>query len=713
MSHEQEIVIVRDRDGVRRLIEYLEDKDIVAIDTETTGVTASSEIIGYSVCAESCNSSGADKAYYVIVAEWDCATRSMRYLDTKELTPQLMNALLNKRLVLHNAVFDCMMIERNYGVSLIKSVFADTMILAHLIDENRKVGLKELAATMYGESARDEQREMAASVAANGGKLTKKCFELYKGDSALIAKYGAKDALLTLRLFYDLLPALESEGLTEFFFDDECMPLLRSAAYQMNFTGLKVDIARLHALKAELEVEAAELGALIDREITPFISDKYPATSKRLTFNIDSRDHLAWLLFEKLHETFVKVSDVGAKLCRSPLLNTRRPYSPTDKRRFVEAVKSHRGQVWRAKGEWDRIAKKFTSEAKVRDYWTYLSTDKATLQHFAPKYRWVDALLRLKKVEKLLSTYVQPMIEQNDYGVMRPQFLQHGTSSGRFSSRAPNFQTLPREDRRIKECIVARPGRVFVGADMSQLEPRVFASYSQDEALLKCFAEGQDFYSVIGARVYGITGCSLVKQDDDPTFFGNAHKKLRQDSKTFALAATYGTTASKMAPLLGKDSGETRDILEAYFAAFPGVRAMMLEAHEIVKQTGYVQNLFGRRRRIPDARLIPQKYGNLPHDELPYEARTLLNLAVNHRIQSTGASVMNRASIRLVQMIEDRHIDASIVLQVHDELVLECPIEDADSVAALLKTALETTVSLPGVALEAVPKIGHNLAALK
>jgi DNA polymerase-1 len=103
---------------------------------------------------------------------------------------------------------------------------------------------------------------------------------------------------------------------------------------------------------------------------------------------------------------------------------------------------------------------------------------------------------------KLLNTYIKGLGSKVQYGIIRPNFLQHGTTSGRYASRNPNFQNLPRDDERIKQCVTARPGKVFVSADQSQLEPRVFASYSQDKRLMDAFNGASDFYSVVGMEVY-------------------------------------------------------------------------------------------------------------------------------------------------------------------------------------------------------------------
>ena len=154
----------------------------------------------------------------------------------------------------------------------------------------------------------------------------------------------------------------------------------------------------------------------------------------------------------------------------------------------------------------------------------------------------------------------------------------------------------------------------------------------------------------------------------------------------------------------------TVDDIDEYFTQFPGVKNMMLESHEMAKTTGFVLNHFGRPRRMPEAKRIKKLYGNKSHADLPYEARTLLNLSTNHRIQSTAASIVNRCSIAFLNTCKDASIDCRIVAQIHDELVVECLEEDGENVALLLQHCMENTIILPGVPLEAIPRITKDFA---
>lgn len=699
----EQLILIKTQQALNQLQEYIKDKDFLSFDVETTGLTKDSKMIGFSICAD------VDLAYYVVLAYWDKDKQQLIHLDLDPV--ETFKSLMGKNLIAHNAIFDCSVIERCFGVSLIESVHTDTLILGHILDENRSNGLKELGTTFFGEQAKEEQEKMKASVTANGGLLTKKQYELYKGDADLIGLYGAKDTILTLKLFYELIPQLYEQGLDTFFYEEESMPLLKGPTYQLNTAGLKVDHEKLARLKGTLETEILEGKSFIYQEITPFVKEKYKGTGKTNTFNIGSSKQLAWLMFVKLENDFVGLTKEGRNLAKA--LGLKPTYTRKARLEFLRAVTAAKGTIYQPEG-WDYKKKKKISAKKVGDAWNYIACGKDTLKVYSNKYKFVEKLLEYSKNLKLLNTYVEGIQSRMRYNIISPSFLQHGTTSGRYSSRDPNFQNLPRTEKRVKNCIISRPGMSFVGADYSQLEPRVFASFSNDERLLNCFSSGDDFYSVIGAEVFDIVGCSLKKDDNDPECFAMKYPKYRDIAKAVALSATYGTTAPKMALTIGKPIDEAQEVITEYFEKFTKVKQLMLDSHEIAKEQGQVVNLFGRPRRMPKAKEISQIYGNKKHSDLPYEARNILNLAINHRIQSTGASIVNRATIAFYNMCKNMGWDnVKIVMQIHDEIIVECPDEIAEDVATLLKEAMENTVSLPGVALKADPKIAKDLASLK
>lgn len=704
------LTVIETPQGINDLREYLKDFEYIAYDCETTGLSRRDEVIGFSVCAEE------TKAFYVVLSKWDFpqtpeGVRTERemvyYPENKAASLPLLEDLKSKQLIMHNAIFDCIMAEAFFKVSLIHSVHTDTMVLAHLLDENRSYALKELGREMYGADADKEKKVMNASIIANGGSVTKDKYELYKADAKLIGEYGAKDTILTYKLFTDLVPQLYEQGLDAFFYEDEAMLLLRTSTYELNNTGLQIDTNALTTLKKQLEADCIEAKTFILSEIAPHVKDKYPGLKKKDHFNIGSSNQLAWLLFGVLGLQFNTLTKGGKELCKK--LSMKPPYHPGAKKDFIAMCLQRKDEIYEQE---TKTSTKTVRAKKIKDPWTYIQVDNKTLAKYADKLKWVKRLLEYKKNLKLLDTYVCGIEAGVNYGVIQPSFLQTGTTSGRYSSKSPNFQNLPRKDKRIKSCVVSRPGKAFVGADFSQLEPRVFAYMSQDERLMEAFADAStDFYSVIGMSVNDIFD-ALPQKEGHPDAFGIKYSKLRDDAKVIALASAYGSTAFQLAPTTGKSIEETEEIIEKYFERFPKVLQMMLDSHAQAKAKGAVTSLYGRPRRIPEATSINKIYGDVPHAQLPYIARNILNLSMNHRIQSTAASIVNRAAIKFYHLCEDAGIKAPVVLQVHDQLVAECSTADSENVALLLQEAMENAVTLLGIRLEAVPKIGHKLSEL-
>lgn len=688
--------VLRTAQDIEVLQAYLKDFDYISYDCETTGLLRTDQVVGVSFCAEE------SQAFYIVLSEWNKEEGRLVDLGHYDRVKGLLESLKGKKLIMHNSIFDCSMAEFFFKTRLIDSLHTDTMVLAHLLNENRKVGLKELGKEYFGASAANEQAEMKASVEANGGMITKSAYEMYKADSGILGKYGAQDAMLTYKLFYVLLEELFEEGLDKFFYEDESMLLLRGPTYELNTTGIKVDREQLITLKQTLQSECVEAKAFVYQEIDKHIKDKYPGDKAKNKFNIGSSSQLAWLMFGKLELEFGVLTDGGKEVCKA--MGLKLPYTAAAKRDFIASCLRHAGYVYQHEAV---VNGKTVRAKKIKEPWNYIKCDKTILTKYSTRYEWVKRLLEYQRKTKILTTYVEGFEERMLYGTLNPGFLQHGTTSGRYASRNPNFQNLPRDDKRVKACMIPRPGKVFVGADYSQLEPRVFAYFSQDTELMKSFKEGKDFYSVIGMRVYDITDAIPFK-DDTPGSFPVKYKKERDATKGYSLAATYGGTENRLSAIIGKSIEQTREDIVKYFETFPGVHKFMMDCHDYAKTNGHISNLFGRKRRLPDAKRISKA---AKHGDLPYEQRTVLNLSVNHRVQSTGASIVNRSAIKIHELKQQLDMKAKLIVQVHDSLIYECDEgEEAENMAIIMQEAMENTIVLDGVGLQATPLIGNNLS---
>lgn len=748
----ESLVVLRTEEEIDALADFISEPGFVfcSYDNETDGLPLSALVVGLSVSVDP------EEAFYVVTREWlfdktttqvSCAhcegtglvkvkkkaepsvcavckgtkleeraefsNCRLVELPTRAAVLRLLAIVKTKALITQNGTVDFNWTLRNYGVDLRGSSYADTMPMAHLINENRRVGLKDLGYTEFGESATVEQGEMQASVLANGGVWETKRGgnkEMFKATWWLLGKYGAKDALLTLKLFYRFSEQLEEQGLTDFFYE-ESMPMFKGPIYDLNTVGLRCDVAGFVKLQKDLEDECALLQSQIQAELAPYVAKEYPKGfgKKPKQYNIGSGQQLAWLLFTKLAQDWTKLTDAGRDLAKELL--GKAPYNPSGRKAFERAIRESIDE----KGRPLKLEK-------------YLSTSAAVLAKYAYKYAWVDLLLRYKKAQKLLTTYAIGIQEKIEYGIIHPGFLQCSTTGNRLSSRGPNFQNLPREDKRIKSLIIARPGKVFVGGDQEQIEPRVFASFSGDERLLACFASGQDIYSVIGIDTFGKHECTPYKSG--PGSFGETWPLLRQVAKVVMLAATYGITAFKLTDMLNMQAPrkggegpwtieEVQDIINRYFEAYPNIRQLQEKYHALAIANGVVFNLFGRPRHIPAAKVIKNFGKKTKAADLPYEFRTLLNNSVNFPIQGTAGSILNRiliaiyAKCRELEATDPAWAEVHIVGQVHDEAWMEGPEHLAQPMVEVMKYAMENAVTLPGVALKCQPKVGRTIAELK
>lgn len=685
------LVTIYEKQELLDLIETLKDSKYLAYDIETTGVKRDSDIIGFSVSPDP------KVGYYVVLKEYDKQNDTLTKRSTCEAVDEFLKFISSKKLIMHNAKFDCNITRLRYGIELMSSLHTDTQAMVHLLYEEERTALKKVAARFFGEDDTKEQEDLKASVLANGGIWKKDTKEMYKANTKVLAKYGAKDAVLTVKVFLKLIPELSKAKLVDFFYKDEVMPLLKTAGYEMNTTGLKINLEQLRKLQTELEKECTELHSEILEEIWPYVKEKFPGDKKNNTFKITSNEKLAWLLFIRLGNTFKHLTDKGRDTSR--MLTGEVPYGNAvgKKKKF--------------------IAECLRAGLKPEKF---MKCDVNVLTEFAGKYKWVAKLLEYKKLTKLKDTYAYGFEKFIQYGVIYPHFNQQGTTSGRFSSSNPNFQNIPRRDienaKRIRKVIQSRKDHLFIGADYSQVEPRILAAYAQDPMLVEAFKKDQDFYSVIGIPVYKVEGCSLYKKD--PNWFGNKYSIFRDNTKTLVLANNYGQTANKLAQGLTNENGEhysleeAEELIESYFELYPGVKAFIHSTHEEVKENGVVYSMYGRPRHIPKAKII-KMMGNRPHKELSYQYRTLLNLAVNFKMQSTAASIINRAAISFYKKVKEEGIRAKLVMQVHDELIAEAHKEDAEKAAQILKDCMESAVELPNVPLKAEPVIADNLADLK
>jgi len=328
------------------------------------------------------------------------------------------------------------------------------------------------------------------------------------------------------------------------------------------------------------------------------------------------------------------------------------------------------------------------------------STAADVLEGLRGRHEIVDLILEQRQLSKLLSTYVNllPDMVNPRTGRLHTSFNQAGAETGRLSSSNPNLQNIPvRTDvgREIRRAFVADAGCVLLSADYSQVELRILAHISGDEYLLAAFARGEDIHASAAAKVYGVPLSQVTKEQ-------------RAVAKMMNFATSYGVTSFGLAQRTGLSRSDAEQFMERYFATYPGVRRYIDETKALAREQGYVETLLGRRRYFPVLRT--QATGAAAYNIRQGAERA----AINHPIQGTAADIIKIAMARLFRALNAGGYRARILLQVHDELVLEVPEDELTAVGRLVKETMEGAYELKAklkVDMEAGPN-WYEMAAV-
>ena len=303
-------------------------------------------------------------------------------------------------------------------------------------------------------------------------------------------------------------------------------------------------------------------------------------------------------------------------------------------------------------------------------------TDEEYLQSFAHKYRIVDRILEYRGVKKLLSTYVEalPQLVNRTTGRIHTSFNQAVTATGRLSSTNPNLQNIPVRDdlgRRIREAFIpSDDDHLLLSADYSQVELRLMAHLSEDESLIAAFEHGEDIHAATAARLFG-------KSLDEVT-----HEERRR-AKTANFGIIYGISAFGLSQRLEIPRKEAREIIDGYFSSYPNVHAYMERVAEQARTDGYVATIFGRRRYLNDIKSQNAVARGLAERN-----------AVNAPIQGSAADIMKIAMIAVHRRFAAEGIRSRVILQVHDELVVDMLRSEQEQVIRIVTESMEQAASL-------------------
>jgi DNA polymerase I-like protein with 3'-5' exonuclease and polymerase domains len=643
--------------------------------------------------------------------------------------PIMERWFMKSNLIMWNAPFDVNHTFINTGVDLKLNLVVDGGLLMHIANENESVGLKD-SATYYREqlginpfaNADQEKRELKESIITNGGNGR----EVWRATLDYQSKYACADTFLTFGVVEVIMQELAKEhkekyeNIANWIFEQEVMPVCKEVVIDMKRRGAYVDVPHFQNLFNQNEIKLKQLEDEFIQSITPFLDgfDKgnsldesishqrlvkrivelegldLPTTTDKKTGEVKESIAKAavkkeyeknphWIWGYLLGEDEIKYSTEKLQSIKQTL------YEEVEGRRYRFNLNSGDHLIWLFFDKLGQERRKFpkTDGSTTEDWRPSIDAD-GIKAHLLQPFPWVKSLLKYKKLQKMQSTYIAPVLEMNINGWLYVEWKQNGTTSGRFScSGGYNLQTLPRVDdelealeacdkchsknieldeslecmanRACKDCgfteydiprpssikkgFIAPPGYKIINADYSSLEPRCFAYESREEAIKAVYKEGLDLYS----KVY----CDIFDKDrqfsahpDAPNFLKKVNKKARSFIKPLVLGIPYGAGDAQVANMTGNmikskeanqfgifeerpNMEEGKRIRNLYLDTYPELRGYMSHQEYMAVEYGFVDGKYGRRRHFEYAKIIGDFFGNLAcHNNLPLDKMEKIDL---------------------------------------------------------------------------------------
>lgn len=592
---EHTYTLVDTPEELARVVTLLSKEPLVAFDTETSGLDYHSDhIVGIGLAAKP------HEAFYVPMAA-DSRTEVL-----KALRPLLENEQIEK--VGQNVKFDLLMLRRE-GVE-VRGKLWDTMVMHYLIDPESRHGMNYLAQTLLGY----QPIEIESLIGRGANQLT-----MDRVPVEDVAPYCSEDADISLQLYHTLLPTLKEAEAEELYNTIE-EPLVRTLA-DMEWEGVKVDVAQLSDYSRELGVRLAEL----ESEIRTL--------SGVPGLNVNSNRQLGIALFEVL------------KIDSKP------------------------------------------KRTKTKQY----STEEEYLQFLSDRHPIVPKILEYRGLKKLLSTYVDalPALVNPATGRIHTSYNQAVTATGRLSSANPNLQNIPIRDeqgKRIREAFVASDSdHILLAADYSQVELRLMAHMSGDRAMVEAFKSGEDIHRDTASRLFHTPPAEVTSDQ-------------RRKAKTANFGIIYGISAFGLRQRFGNDMSmaEAKSIIDGYFASYPSVKEYIDKTIAEAKNNGFVQTIFGRKRYLPDITSANANVRSLAERN-----------AINAPLQGSAADIIKIAMVEVARRFHQEGLRSKLILQVHDELIVDTLISEKERVQQILREAMEGAASL-SVPLTVDVGEGHN-----
>lgn len=722
-------MLIKNVEDLRNYYKFLENSCKVAFDIETTGLEPRKDkVIGFGVSNES-------EGFYIVHLAWDKEAQELKEVVPFDECVKAVKVLENKDWVGWNSSFEVRFVRHYFGVELSNSLHSEGMLSVHTVDENRmSYKLKEMGSELFGKEATEEQSKMKESIKANGGDPGK---DYYMADPDLLGLYCVQDCLLTYKMDKIYLEKVIEEGLGDFYFKDEVMPLYKNVTINMEDRGIKLDLGLIERSRQEITLDIIKLEDHIQKQIEPYLG---PFNQWYLNKELPPKrtGEFAQILCEfaglELPKTKTGKYSLSSKSLEElpdskykKFLCGELESLPEETVREVQGLwwaKEHRGYMFNisSKDHLKRLFFEILDEEPVsKTAKGNPQADHLFLMEAAKKYDWVKDLIDYNKLNKIRSTYMDRFLEKQVDGIFYPSFFQHRTISGRYGS---DLQQLPRPKEEgelsplvlrynnlVRKFFVARDGYKFIDSDYESLEPHVFAHVSGDEALKDIFRNGHDFYSTIAIGTEGLEGVSADKKADN--YLGKVNKPLRQKAKAYSLGVPYGLGDYALGKQLDIPKEKADMLINNYLKAFPELKKWMDDSFDRLVKHGLIKSEAGRVRHFPSApkiwyahkdyilngldlwkefHHIPKKYAQMKY--LAKQFKNMSNNAKNFQIQSLAASITNRACIAINRELARKGIDGAVVAQIHDQIVIEVPEKDAETCRKMVQFLMENVYKL-------------------
>ena len=641
---EGDLETIRDPERLREYMRHCKENGVFVLDLETTGLDVYNDII-VGVCIYT----PGETSVYVPFNHTDLENKrvpdQMSEEEVREIiTPYVTDPEIKD--INHNIKFDNKMMIQNWGIRF-ANIYWDTQIAACVLNENEKHNLKPLynKYVAHGTASDDSFDDLFEDTPCNYLPID------------IFGIYGGNDGIKTYKLYefqaQYLTPDHKREDFRKLYhvFMDVEMPLI-DVCTDMELRGVEIREDFAKELSEDFNKEMVEVEAKCDEyveQFKPYILEHN--TLMRLTkgtckINYNSPQQVSALFYD-----IFKLKSVSRKEPR---------------------------------GTGDKIIQKFIYQAQKK------GTKKSlAFVEFLNNYQ------RYKECGKLLGTYVDkiPEVKDKKTNAVHTTFNQYGAKTGRFSSSDTiskiNLQNIPSKEKRIRKIFKARDGYKLVGGDFSQIEPRVLAYCSGDEAMQDAYKHGRDLYAIMGSKVYNLPYEECREFYPDGTV--NAEGKHRRTTmKSVLLGIMYERGAKAIGEQFGQSEAWAQKLIDDFYKSFPKISQYRLQVENFAENYGYVATVCGRKRRLPDMQL---------EDKDDYKYQEAHRQSLNSIIQGSSADIMKLAMIELYRDPKYKELDCHMLITVHDELIMEVPdsnVKDgADLLVSTMKRVGHSLIDLP------------------